>query len=225
MRTRALTGVFSGKLSLGTAEARQKIMNRLPFSRDASGRTKRSRADVSRRKTSDTESSIPTTTVRRKKSRSPSRTRTRADPFVLSSSGAVKKKKSPNPAASNEATVVGEGAPDHGHRMKTGIPKASGIRSRSSSVAPTSTGHRSRKEREGERDGERDGDRSRYSSSSEKDGDKKVVMYSGPLAMAEFERMKKEIDQLKKVVHDNKKTIKKQKEVSIRYVYTCNAFN
>lgn len=183
-------------------------MNRLPFSRDASGRSKRSRTDAARRKTSDTESSIPNTTVRRKKSRSPSRTRTRADPFVLSSSGSTKKRKSPNPVASGETAVVGEDAPDHGHRMKTGVPKASGVHSRSSSIVPTLTGHRSRKEKEGERDG----DRSRYSSSSEKDGDKKVVMYSGPLAMAEFERMKKEIDQLKKAVHDNKKTIKKQKE-------------
>ncbi|KAK0203080.1 hypothetical protein DFS33DRAFT_1344838 [Desarmillaria ectypa] len=180
-------------------------MNRL--GRDVSGRVKRFRADVTRRKASDTESSIPTTTVRRKKSRSPSRSRTRADPFVLSSSGAVKKKKSLNPAASNETAVVAEDPPDHGHRMKTGNPKASGVHSRSSSVATTSTSYRSRKEKEGECDG----DRSRHSP-SEKDGDKKVVMYSGPLAMAEFERMKREIDHLKKTVHDNNKTIKKQKQ-------------
>ncbi|KAK0457860.1 uncharacterized protein EV420DRAFT_1335264 [Desarmillaria tabescens] len=180
-------------------------MNRL--SRDVSGRVKRFRVDVTKRKASDTESSIPPTSVRRKKSRSPSRSRTRADPFVLSSSGSVKKKKSANTTAFNETPIVAEDAPDHGHRMKAGQSKPSGIHSRSSSVAPTSTSHRSRKEKEGECDG----DRSRYSS-SEKDGDKKVVMYSGPLAMAEFERMKREIEQLKKTVHDNKKTIKKQNE-------------
>lgn len=37
--------------------------------------------------------------------------------------------------------------------------------------------------------------------------------YSGPLAIAEFERMKKEIENLKKAVHDSKKTVKKQKKV------------
>jgi hypothetical protein len=38
-------------------------------------------------------------------------------------------------------------------------------------------------------------------------------MYSGPLAHAEFERMKKEIDTLKKAAHDHKKTAKKQTKV------------
>lgn len=37
--------------------------------------------------------------------------------------------------------------------------------------------------------------------------------YSGPLAHAEFERMKKEIESLKKSVHDNKKIAKKQAKV------------
>jgi hypothetical protein len=37
--------------------------------------------------------------------------------------------------------------------------------------------------------------------------------YSGPLALAEFERMKKEIEMLKKVVYNNKKDMKKQSQV------------
>ncbi|KAF8836835.1 hypothetical protein BDN67DRAFT_973689 [Paxillus ammoniavirescens] len=37
--------------------------------------------------------------------------------------------------------------------------------------------------------------------------------YSGPLAAAEFTRLKRELDNLKKVVHDNRKTIKKQNKV------------
>lgn len=37
--------------------------------------------------------------------------------------------------------------------------------------------------------------------------------YSGPLAVAEFERMRKEIENLKKSLHDGKKTAKKQSKV------------
>lgn len=37
--------------------------------------------------------------------------------------------------------------------------------------------------------------------------------YSGPLAHAEFDRMKQEIESLKKSVHDNKKIVKKQTKV------------
>ncbi|KAF9244134.1 hypothetical protein BU15DRAFT_71700 [Melanogaster broomeanus] len=37
--------------------------------------------------------------------------------------------------------------------------------------------------------------------------------YSGPLAAAEFARLKRELDNLKKLVHDNKKMVKKQSKV------------
>jgi len=40
-----------------------------------------------------------------------------------------------------------------------------------------------------------------------------AYVYSGPLAVAEFERMKKEIETLKKVVYNNKKDMKKQFKV------------
>jgi hypothetical protein len=40
-------------------------------------------------------------------------------------------------------------------------------------------------------------------------------MYSGPLAAAEYERMRKELEVLKKTVHDNKKLMKKQNKVCV----------
>jgi len=40
--------------------------------------------------------------------------------------------------------------------------------------------------------------------------------YAGPLAHAEFERMRKEIDQLKKSAQDSRKAVKKQAKVSFR---------
>ncbi|KAJ7780225.1 hypothetical protein DFH07DRAFT_794244 [Mycena maculata] len=178
----------------------------------------------------------------RSKSRSPSRngSGSRSDPFMLSAvpvaptttnTTTVKRKRSSTSVGTATTPAVAEDV-DRGQRIKSRPPTSSSTQTRAPPVASGSSfSHRPKRERERSRAS------ADYAQRSAGDGDfppavrrgvdkgkTRQVMevgtslppapsYSGPLAAAEFERMRKELEiareALKKTVHDSKKQLKK----------------
>ncbi|KAJ7623736.1 hypothetical protein FB45DRAFT_752056 [Roridomyces roridus] len=162
---------------------------------------------TSARSTKEATSTIPNTRTKvyseRSKSRSPSRSG-RTDPFALSLDTAptIKRKRSATPV--RPSTTVDE--VDRGHRIKPSVLSQPRVL-----LAPTgSTSHRPKKEREWPHA------QPSYRVSDKGKGrevhrfDAVSPGFAGPAAAAEYERMRKEMETLKKAVHDSKKQLKKQ---------------
>ncbi|KAJ7095468.1 hypothetical protein C8R43DRAFT_938718 [Mycena crocata] len=160
----------------------------------------------------------------RSKSRSPSRngSGSRSDPFTLSVTPAVKRKRSGTSLGNNAVATTMEEV-DRGQRIKPKSLVASHL-----VTSTSSSSLRPKKEKELPRtasdytqrgnplDGQvsinrRGVDKGKARQLSELGpSPPPTPTYSGPLAAAEYERMRKELEALKKTVHDNKKQLKKQ---------------
>ncbi|ESK87396.1 ring finger domain protein [Moniliophthora roreri MCA 2997] len=159
--------------------------------------------------------------LRRHKSKSPSRSaasRPVADPFSIAlalpqSQSFPAPKRNSNPSMSiitmRSSALSTEELSDQGQKLKTSRSKAvaAAVPSPSSSglsKPPTNSKKDKGKERHSHTHTHT------HAPQSSKDELSEVMGYSGPIAAAEFERMKKEIEELKGTVQEQKKTIKKQ---------------
>lgn len=175
-------------------------------------------------------------TTHRSKSRSPSRSGSgsRSDPFTLAppTNTTVKRKRSSASVGTSTTPAIADDF-DRGQRIKS---KPSVTATRALLVpSGSSSSHRPKKERERSRHQPEhsqwlqspnlfppsDGEALSIARRGIDKGKARQVMeigpaaasYSGPLAAAEYERMRKELETLKKTVHESKKQLKKQNKV------------
>ncbi|KAG7086545.1 hypothetical protein E1B28_002495 [Marasmius oreades] len=151
-------------------------------------------------------------TPRRHKSRSPSRTGPRPDPFDISPVAFTSSKlpRSSTSTLTRSIFASMDELSDPGQRVRStsssSLPPGSrhtNPRDFSVHVVPSTSQNKSHNKKD--KGKERLFVRSSKQLPSEDSGS-----FSGPIAAAEFERMKKEIEELKNTVQDHKKTIKKQ---------------
>ncbi|KAJ6616970.1 hypothetical protein B0H10DRAFT_2035035 [Mycena sp. CBHHK59/15] len=172
----------------------------------------------------------------RSKSRSPSRngSGSRTDPFTLSTppvAPTIKRKRSATSAGASDVLTTKPSADDvdRGQRIKPKPLSAANSGQSRVLLAVTSSSsvlHRSKRERERDRAlpdysqrpqlptnvtlSDEQTLRRGLDKGKAKQPAEAPATYSGPLAAAEYERMRKELEALKKTVHDNKKHMKKQ---------------
>ncbi|KAJ7308522.1 hypothetical protein DFH08DRAFT_900102 [Mycena albidolilacea] len=162
----------------------------------------------------------------RSKSRSPSRTGSgsRSDPFTLSTTAAAPTVKRKRSSSVGTSTAPAAEDIDRGQRIK---PKpSSSMQNRVLLASGPSSSVRPKKERERARSAQMpttvppverrglDKGKSRHGLEIDASSPPPTPVYSGPLAAAEYERMRKELETLKetlkRTVHEGKKQLKKQ---------------